>query len=141
VAHASQVGTAKGKNGEVTFSLTCKGTAGTACEVESTLTTVEKIRHGKPVAVSARRHPRTRTEAVTVGSSKSTIPAGQKVTISIQLNATGKSLLAKFGALPVHLSVVQVSAGHRSTVIAQNLTVTPHRKPRHHHHHHHHHHH
>jgi hypothetical protein len=140
VAHASQVGASKGKNGEVTFSLTCKGTAGTACEVESTLTTVEKLRHGKPVAVSARRHPRTRTEAVALGSSKLTISAGQKVTISIQLNATGKSLLAKFGALPVHLSVVQVSAGHRSTVIAQNLTVTPHHKPRRHHHHHHHHH-
>ncbi len=140
VAHASQTGSAKGKNGEVTFSLTCKGTTGTACEIEATLTTIEKFRHGKPVAVSARRHPRTRTEAVTVGSSKLTIPAGQRVTISIPLNATGKSLLAKFGALPVHLSVVQVSSGHRSTIIAQNLTVTQHRKPRRHHHHHHHHH-
>ncbi len=134
---AKQVGTAKGDNGEVTFTLTCKGTAGTACEVESTITTIEKLRHGRLVAVSARRHPRTRSEEVTVGSSKLTIPAGQKVTISIQLDSTGKSLLAKFGALPVHLSVVQVSAGHRSTVIAQNLTVTPHRKPRRHHHHHH----
>jgi hypothetical protein len=139
--HASQVGATKGKNGTVTFTLACKGTAGTACEVESTLTTIERLRHGKPVAVSARRHPRTRTEQVTVGFSKLTIPAEQKVTISIQLDSTGKSLLAKFGALPVHLSVVQVSAGHRSTVIAQNLTVTPHRKARKHHHHHHHHHH
>lgn len=135
---ASQVGAAHGSNGEVTFTLACKGTAGTACEVESTLTTVEKLRHGKPVAVAARHHPRTRTEEVTVGSSKLTIPAGQKITISIQLNATGKSLLARFGTLPVHLSVVQLSAGHRSTVIAQNLTITPHRKPRRHHHHHHH---
>jgi hypothetical protein len=136
-AHASQVGAAKGKNGEVTFSLTCKGTAGTTCEIAATLTTIEKTRHGKPVAVSARRHPRTRSEEVTAGSSSLTIPAGQKVTIAIQLNATGKSLLARFGALPVHLGVVQVSSGHRSTVIAQNLTVTPHRRPRHHHHHHH----
>jgi hypothetical protein len=139
VAHASQVGTSKGKNGEVTFSVTCKGTAGSACEIESTLATVEKLRHGKPVAVSARRHPQTRSEEVKVGSSKLTIPVGQKVTISIPLNSTGKSLLARFGALPVHLGVVQLSAGHRSTVIAQNLTVTPHRKPRKHHHHHHHH--
>ena len=131
------MGATKGKNGEVTFTLACKGTAGTSCEIEATLTTIEKLRHGRPVAVSARRHPRTRSEAVTVGSSKLTIPAGQKVTISIPLNATGKSLLARFGALPVHLSVVQVSSGHRSTVIAQNLTVTPHRRPRHHHHHHH----
>ncbi len=140
VAHASQVGAAKGKNGQVTFTLTCKGTAGTACEIEATLTTIEKTRHGKPVAVSARRHPRTRSEAVTVGSSKVTIPAGQKVTISIPLNAAGNSLLARFGALPVHLSVVQVSSGHRSTVIAQNLSVTQHRKRKRHHHHHHHHH-
>jgi glucodextranase-like protein len=139
--HVSQVGATKGKNSEVTFTLSCKGTAGTACEIESTLTTIEKLRRGKPVAVTARRHLRTRTEEVTVGSSKLTIPAGQKVTISIQLDSTGTSLLAKFGALPVHLSVVQVSSGHRSTVIAQNLTVTRHRRPRHHHHHHHHHHH
>ncbi len=138
--HASQVGATKGKNGEVTFTLTCKGTAGTGCEIEATLTTIEKLRHGRLVAVSARRHPGTRSEAVTVGSTSLTIPAGQKVTISIPLNATGKSLLARFGALPVHLGVVQVSSGHRSTVIAQNLTVTPHRRPRHHHHHHHHHH-
>ncbi len=139
--HASQVGAANGKNGEVMFSVACKGEAGTACEIESTLTTVEKTRHGKPVAVSARRHPRTRSEEVTVGSSKLTIPAGQRVTISIPLNSTGKGLLAKFGDLPIHLSVVQVISGRRSAVIAQNLTVTPHHKPRKHHHHHHHHHH
>lgn len=138
--HAKQVGATKGNNGEVTFTLICKGASGTSCEVESTLTTIEKLRRGRPVAVSARRHPRNRTERVTVGFSKLTIPAGQKVTISIVLNSTGKSLLARFGALPVHLSVVQLSAGHRSTVIAQNLTVTAHRKPRHHHHHHRHHH-
>ncbi len=139
--HVSQVGAAQGKNGEVTFTLACKGTKGTACEIESILTTTEKLRHGKPVAVSARRHPRTRTEVVAVGSTKLTIPAGQKVTISIQLDATGKRLLAKFGALPVHLSVMQLSAGHRLTVVAQNLIVKQHRKPRHHRRHHHHHHH
>jgi Glucodextranase, domain B len=142
VAHASQVGSAKGANGEVSFTISCTGSTGTSCEVESTLTTVEKTRHGRPVAVSARRHPKTRSEKVTVGSSKLTIPAGQRVTISIELNSTGKSLLAQFGRLPVHLTVVLLTAGHRSTVIAQNLTVTPHKAKhkRHHHHHHHHHH-
>ncbi len=69
-----------------------------------------------------------------------TIPAGQRVTIAIQLNAAGKSLLARFGALPVHLNVVLLSAGHRSTVIAQNLTVTPAPGTRHHRHHRRHHH-
>jgi Glucodextranase, domain B len=136
VAHARQVGTASGANGEVTVTLDCAGSAGTSCEVEAALTTVERTRNGRPTAVLARRHHRIRSQTVFVGSSKLTIPAGQRVTIAIQLNAAGKDLLARFGALPVHLTVVQLSAGHRSTVIAQNLTVRPHRARHHHRHHH-----
>jgi hypothetical protein len=141
VAHAKQVGAASGANGEVKFTLACNGSAGTSCEVEATLSTLEKSHNGRLIAVSARRHGHgTRTTQVTVGASKLTIPAGQHVTIEIQLNSIGKSLLARFGRLPVHLTVVQISAGHRATVIAQNLTVTPHRfrHKRHHHRHHHH---
>jgi Glucodextranase, domain B len=139
VAHASQVGSVHGGDGEVTFTIVCNGSAGTSCEVESTVTTVERTHGGRPVAVSARRRRQHgRSSTVTVGSSKLTIPAGQRVTIAIQLSATGKSLLAQFGALPVHLSVAQIVGGHRSTIVAENLTVTPHRrhhKRRHHHHH------
>jgi hypothetical protein len=137
-AKASQVGSAKGKNGEVSYTIACAGAAGASCEVESTVTTVEKTRGGEPVAVSARRHhhPKTRSTKVLVGSSKLTIPAGERVTILIQLNETGRSLLARFGRLPVHLDVGLVSAGHRSTVIAQNLVVTTHHRTRKHHHHH-----
>lgn len=139
VAHASQVGSAKGTGGEVSFTISCTGTAGTSCEVESTLTTVEATHNGKPVAVSARHRGGSRSRKVIVGSSKVTIPAGQRITIAIALNATGASLLARFGRLPVHLDAVLLSAGHRSTIIAQNLTVKPHRRPRqkiHRHHHH-----
>ncbi len=137
VAHASQVGSAKRSNGKVTFTIACTGAAGTSCEIESTLTTIEKTRHGRLVAVSARHHrTKNRSARVVVGSSKLTIPAGQRVTIAIALNATGKSLLARFGRLPVHLSVVLVRGAHRSTVIAQNLTLKPrHRRPGRHHHH------
>lgn len=137
VAHASQVGSASGANGQVRFTIVCNGSAGASCEVEATLTTVEKFRHGKLVAVSARRHhPRTRSQRIVVGSSKLTIPAGQRVTIAIQLDSVGKSLLARFGRLPVHLTVIQISPTRRSTVIVQNLTVKPHKvrhKRRHHH--------
>jgi hypothetical protein len=136
VAHASQVGSASGANGKVTFTVACAGAAGASCEIESALTTVEKTRHGRIVAVSARHHrPKTRSQQVSVGSSKLTIPAGQRVTIEIILNSTGKSLLARFGRLPVHLDVVLVSAGHRSTIIAQNLMVKPHKRRHHRHHH------
>jgi hypothetical protein len=137
VAHASQVGFAKGSGGEVTFTIACTGTVGTSCEVESTLTTLERTRNGTPVAVSARRrHSRTRSQKIVVGTSKLTIPAGDRVTVHIELNATGRNLLARFGRLPVHLTAVLLTAGHRSTVIAQNLTVRPHppRRKRHHHH-------
>lgn len=123
-AHASQVGSSGGSNGKVTFTLACTGSAGTSCEVRSSLTTVEKLRGGKPIAVSARRHrQRTRSRRVSVGASQLTIPPGRRATIAIVLNAAGKRLLAKFGRLPVHLSVVLVNAGQRSTIVAQNLTV------------------
>ncbi len=133
VAHAAQVGSAKGTNGEVTFTLACTGAAGTSCDVEATLDTVERTRNGRVTAILARRHrPQLRSQEVLVGSSEVTIPAGQRVTVAIQLNAAGTSLLARFGRLPVHLTVVLLTGGHRSTVIAQNLTVTPHGHHRHH---------
>lgn len=139
VAHAHQVGVVSAANGEVKFTLACVGTAGTGCEVESTLTTVLRTRGGQPIAVSARRHHRrrARSQRVTVGSSKVTIPAGERVTIVIGLNPTGRQLLAHFGHLPGQLTVLQLSGGHRSTVIAQNLVVTPHRARHHRHHRHH----
>jgi hypothetical protein len=135
---AHQVGSASGANGAVTFTIACVGEAGSSCEVESTISTVERKRHGRPVAVSARHHPRTSSERITVGSSKVTIPAGQRIKVSIGLNAAGRNLLARFGALPVHLSVVQWDVAPRATivVIEQNLTVRAHRRRHHHHHHH-----
>ena len=139
VAHATQIGTVRGTQGKVTFTLACAGSAGTSCEVESTLTTVAMTRNGRPLAVAARRHRHRRThdQRIVVGASKLTIPAGQRVTIAITLNAAGKRLLARFGRLPVHLQVDLLTAGHRATVIAQNLTVTArgrhHKRHRHHH--------
>jgi hypothetical protein len=97
------------------------------------LTTVERIRHGKPVAVAARRHHRkTRSKYVTVGAAKLAIAAGRHVRIAIALDATGRALLAHFGYLPVRLVAAQVSGGHRSVIIAQDLVVVP--LPHHHHH-------
>jgi hypothetical protein len=125
----SQIGRTSAANGRVRLTLACTGPAGTRCEVRSSLTTVERRRGGKPIAVSARhRRLRTRSRRVSVGSSKLTIPAGQRIAIAIALNAAGRRLLARFGRLPVHLSVILLSAGRRSTLIAQNLTVKPHRK-------------
>ena len=57
-ASATQVGSASGANGRVSFRFACKGVVGQSCKVLTTLTTIEKLRGSKIVAVAAkRRHP------------------------------------------------------------------------------------
>ncbi|MGA8363939.1 MAG: hypothetical protein WB709_05415 [Solirubrobacteraceae bacterium] len=134
-ASATQVGSASGANGKVSFKFACKGVAGQSCEVVTTLTTIEKLRGSKIVAITARRHrAKTRSKTVTVGAVTVTIPAGQTVGVTVNLNATGRKLLARYRRLPVHLSAVLVAGTTKSTVIAQNLTVKPKpkKKPKHH---------
>ena len=51
-----------------------------------------------------------------VGSKTVTIPAGKTEKITIPLNSTGKSLLKKFGKLPVKVNVTLTQNGHSVTV-------------------------
>jgi hypothetical protein len=127
---AVQVGNVSGANGKVSFKVACKGLAGQKCKVVATLTTNEKLRGSKLLAISAKRHrrPKTSTKTVTVGAKTVTIPVGKTMTITITPNATGRKLLARFHKLPVHLSAVMVVGASKSTVIAQNLTIKPARK-------------
>lgn len=133
-AQAVQVGKTSGANGKVSFKIACKGQAGQSCKVLATLTTTEKLRGSKLVAISAKKHRRakTRTKKVTVGARTVTIPAGKTVTVTVNLNATGRKLLARYHKLPVHLTAVLVTGRQRTTVIAQNLTVKPKKKKKHH---------
>ncbi len=88
---------------------------------------MEKIRHGHVIAVSAR----TRSKTITVGGLTVVVPAGEKVKVSIGLNATGAKLLRHFHKLPAHLSAILEGEGkERHTVIAQNLTIKPRKKHR-----------
>lgn len=133
---AVQVGNASGANGKVSFKVACKGLAGQTCKIVASLTTTEKLRGSKLLALTAKRHkrPKTRLKAVTVGSTTVSIAAGKTKTITVNLNATGRKLLARYHKLPVHLSAVLVTGTQQSTVIAQNLTVKPKpkKKPKHH---------
>jgi hypothetical protein len=124
VAHASQVGSTRASGGKVSFTVACSGPTGSSCEIQSTLHTVEHLRNGRAFAVSARRRRRqSHARRVAVGSSKLEVRAGRRARVTIELNAVGKRLLAQFGHLPVHLSVVLDSGGHRSTIIAENVTL------------------
>jgi len=130
---AHELGVASGANGEVSFTVACSGTRGTSCVVAAGVSTVERSRHGRPVAVAARhrRHRGPHSIRLTVGAATVTIPAGGQVRISIALNAVGRSLLARFGYLPVHLTAEQVSGRAHRTFVSENLVVVPVR--RHHH--------
>jgi hypothetical protein len=121
-ATSSQIGSASGAKGQVTLTLACHGTVGTSCKIHVTLTTVEKRRHGHLIAVVAAK---THSKKVTLATVTVTIPAGQRLKISLKLNATGRKLLARFGKLPAHLTATLEGEGARHTVIAQNLTIRP----------------
>ncbi len=125
---ASQIGTVSAANGKVTLSLACKGPVGSVCHVQILLSSVEKIRHGRVVAVSAK----TKSKKVTVGGLSLAIAAGSKVKVTISLNATGRRLLAHFHRLPVHLSATLTGASP-SVVIAQNVTIKQAHKKKHRH--------
>jgi hypothetical protein len=123
-AHIVRIGAATGAHGRASVTLACAGAAGSTCEVLTSLTTVERTREGRPVALSAaNRHTRIGRRRVVVGTSRTRIAAGRRVRIEIALNATGRRLLARFGRLPVRLRVILVSAGHRTAVLSRKLTI------------------
>jgi hypothetical protein len=124
-AHVSAIGPVGTTAGAVHFTLTCAGRSGSSCQIEARLTTVERIRRGRLVALAAGHRPRTRVSRVTVGIARVSIRAGQHRKITIRLNATGRALLARFGRLPVHLAAVALTAGRRTTVLSKNLLVRP----------------
>lgn len=123
-ATASRVGPAHLLKGNLTVAVACNGPGGTSCTVKATLSTVEKLRGGRPSSLAApAAAPRTKT--VTVGSVSATIAAGTKQTITIKLNATGRSLLARFHKLPAHLAVAQQGVAKAiASIVALNLTIT-----------------
>jgi len=119
-----QIGPAGGSGGRVTVTLACVGPAGSSCEVQASLSTLELTRSGKLFALSARHgHARTRVQRVSVGSSRVRIAAGRRLRVAIALNATGRGLLARFRRLPVRLRVVLLSGARRSLMISRYLTI------------------
>ena len=69
----------------------------------------ETLRGSKIVAVSAARSARTKHRTVVIGRSGVTLAPGQSRTVTISLNATGRSLLARYHRLAVELTVTQGS--------------------------------
>ncbi len=95
------------------------------CAGAADLTVREQLRSGKLIAVVARHSkPRTTYKTVGVGATHFTLAAGQTLSVSVSLNATGSKLLARFAKLPVTLKLATLTI-----LAAKSLTIL---SPKHH---------
>ncbi len=117
------VGAVSSGRGVVAFTLACQGVPGSTCAVASTLTTVERRRAKRIIGVAARKL-KTTSRTVTVGSAGTNIPAGKSVRVTIRLNATGRSLLARFHRLPATLRVT-LKGTPSAAMLSKTITVKP----------------
>jgi hypothetical protein len=86
--------------------VSCSG--GGSCTITLTISVVEKLRHGKVIAVAASTKKTKKTKkTVVVGSKVVTVAAGRSETVTLSLNATGKRLLTKHSPLKTKLTVAQ----------------------------------
>jgi hypothetical protein len=116
----TQVGAPRVKGSSVSVPLTCSAQAAGSCTIVLRLTVVETLRGGHVLAVAARR---TRHATVTVGAGTVHLPSGQRRTVTVALNSTGKRLLARLHRLTAKLSVSGTVVGAISAPL-RSATVT-----------------
>lgn len=104
----------------VSAPVSCTGSA--ACAVTETLTTTVTTRNGTVVSASAARAGLVH-RTVVVGTRTVTLSGGQTRTVSVSLNATGKSLVRRLGALPIVLTVKSNQHGRRAVITRHRLTI------------------
>jgi hypothetical protein len=112
---------AKVKGGRANLTLNCTVAACTVAAVEKT---TERIRKpsGKVVGVIAAHH-RAVSKTVVVGTAKLTLRAGETYALTVELDRTGRKLLARFKKLPVVLTVTLLVNGKQSTVSTRRLML------------------
>jgi hypothetical protein len=108
----------------------CSAPIGDTCLMSNALTTTETTQAGEPVAVSSARGKR-KHRTVVVGTKQLTIRGGQTVTVTVNLNATGKKLLNHFHKLPVTLTVSLKQNGKQVPVAHGKVTIGPFKKDKH----------
>lgn len=112
----------------VKVKVVCSAPAGESCQVTETLTSLETLIGGKPVAVAAAGKVK---RSVVVATRTVTIAAGKTVTVTVTLNGRGRSLLGRFKRLPVELTIKLRQGAHPATVAARRLTIRAAKKTHH----------
>ena len=117
----TQVGTPRVAGRTVSVTVTCSAQAAGSCTITLRLTVVETLRGRRVIAVAATR--RTSHKTVTVGAVTAHVPAGQRRTVTVALNATGRRLLKSLHKLSAKLSVSGTVVGALSAQL-RSATVT-----------------
>jgi hypothetical protein len=135
----TQVGTPHVAGSTVSVPLTCSAQAAGSCTITLRLTVVETLRGSHILAVAAQR---TRRTTVTIGASTVHLGAGQRRTVTVTLNTTGRRLLAHLhrvaaklsvsgtvvGAIRAPLRSVSVTLGGSSGKASSRKASAPHRR-------------
>jgi hypothetical protein len=91
---------------KLSLRLACAGGAsGAVCDVHVAVTVRETIVHGRITAVAARAARTSKIRTVTIGRASTTLGTGQSKTVSLKLNATGRSLLLARHRLPAAVTI------------------------------------
>ncbi len=105
----------------VKVSIKCSGTTGQKCPVTLTLSVTETIRNGKVIAITAKKKkPKTKKKTVVIGRMSATLVVGQRKTLTVSLNRTGKQLLARRHVLRAKLTVTE--RGKAKPVLVKTVT-------------------
>ncbi len=117
----TQVGTPRVAGRTVSVTVTCSAQAAGSCTITLRLTAVETLRGGRVIAVAATR--RTTRRTVTLGAVTAHVSPGQRGTVTVALNATGRRLLKSLHKLSAKLSVSGTVVGALSAQL-RSATVT-----------------
>lgn len=126
---AQILSTSSNGEGQTTVLLSCAAVGGECGPLNVQLAAQVKVQGNKVVGVLAKANRRTRVKRVVLASATLSIPAGQRKHVTLELNATGRSLLARFKRLSTQLRVV--SGGHVLFTRTVELTKPAKRRRRH----------
>jgi hypothetical protein len=125
-ADETVVGHARLHGAKLEVPVKCSSRAARVCVIAVRVTAVETLRHGRVVAVFARRAKSVsgaRRVTVLLGSLRVRLAPGQARTLTVSLSASGRRLLAKRRRLPAQLLVAGTVIGVIEATLARQVVA------------------
>lgn len=111
----------------VKFTVVCDGPVGQSCRGAISAKAIEKLSaDGKRVTGVVKNKPsQGRSKPVEVAKGSYTAATGRSTDVSINLNATGRSLRSKFKNLPASVKVTATTSGRTTTIRTAKVVFGP----------------